>query len=97
MGSPSSDLGRIPLTGGPFSPHTRTVIRIIESEGGELVARDERPRVHPDDRTCIEPSCTTKLSRYNSERTCFLHDEVQRRASFFLISASRRRRGNSLG
>ncbi len=23
---------------------------------------------------CVEPGCTTKLSRYNSGRECFLHD-----------------------
>jgi hypothetical protein len=94
MGSPSSALGRMTLTAAPISPHTPTMS--VDLEGGELVARNERPRAHPGERMCIEPACTTKLSRYNSSTTCFLHGEEQRRASFLHISAAARLRwGNS--
>lgn len=32
-----------------------------------------------EDRTCSDPSCGTKLSRYNSQRTCAAHGDENRR------------------
>ena len=32
-----------------------------------------------EDRTCSDPGCATKLSRYNSQPTCSVHDEDQLR------------------
>jgi hypothetical protein len=34
-----------------------------------------------EDRTCADASCTTKLSRYNSQTTCSVHDPDVRRLS----------------
>lgn len=31
------------------------------------------------DRTCSDPSCSTKLSRYNSQHTCAVHGDENRR------------------
>lgn len=32
-----------------------------------------KPRVFPEDRVCADPSCDTKLSRYNDKAYCFVH------------------------
>ena len=32
-----------------------------------------KPRVYEEGRICAEPSCDTKLSRYNDKLRCFVH------------------------
>jgi hypothetical protein len=54
---------------------------IVNTESGELTSLRGRPKVHSETRVCTEPDCTTTLSRYNPERKCYLHSQVQAWAS----------------
>ena len=34
------------------------------------------PKVYEDDRVCGQPTCSTRLSRYNADAHCFLHSSA---------------------
>jgi hypothetical protein len=41
-----------------------------------LESKENRPAVHAGGRMCAAPGCSTTLSIYNPERTCFVHSKT---------------------
>ena len=66
---------RTDVTRSPFEPRRGSLVkRAARAGAGHLSGRPLR--TYGAERTCSKLACTTRLSRYNSRATCFLHTQL---------------------